>query len=192
MLFAWTHCLTYPAFSRSFHQSLILACQRCSARSQGQNILTSQSQKILHDFWGKLPGNCRPESAWMASLPSSLRCRKTGQSTRALQPDFPKDGSAASQHSSKKGTSMSTAVRAEQDAWPLSWCVPWMAYHPARVPARGCRYCWPNHTLPPPSHIPPQREYRGWGYTTNSQVVRTCLQAEAKITFPTYKPLRWK
>lgn len=123
-----------------------------SARSQGQNILTSQSRKILHDFWGKLPGRCRPERAQIASLPSSLGCRKTTQSTRVLQPDFPKRWVCGA----KKGTSMSTAVRAEQDAQPLSWCVPWVAYRPGRVPARGCRYCWPDHTLPPPSHISPQ------------------------------------
>lgn len=76
------------------------------------------------------------------SLPRSLGCRKSRQSTRALQPDFPKDGSVANQHSSKKGTCMSAAHRAEQDAQPLCWCVPCMAYRPGRVPASSCRHCW--------------------------------------------------
>lgn len=119
------------------------------------------------------------------SLPSSLRCRKTRQSTRALQPDFPKDGSAAHQHSSARGTHMSMAVRAEQDAQPLSWCVPCMAYRPGRVPARGCRYRWPDHSLPPPiPHLSPELIWGLRVYNRLATCVRTFLQAEAKSLSP--------
>lgn len=129
---------------------------------------------------------------WIVSLPSTLRCRKTKQSTRALQPDFPKDGSAAHQHSSARGTHMSMVSGQSRTHSPFpgvchAWLIALGGCQPEAVDTAGLTTLF----LPHPTSLP--RVYMGAeGIQQTRNLCEDFFAGRGKITFPASKPFRWK